>query len=114
MRSGPVPTTGTRQDTHRGQEDETLNVPRGIQQELEKRDDLILALEMLTVDQACRLLALEAVMRELVPAKKKFNAKKIDAYIESAADRFRQHFEGESVDGFTDRAKRIAAELTGT
>lgn len=90
-----------------------MNVPRNIQEELEKRDDLILALEMLTVDQACRLLALEAIVRELTPAKKKFDKKKIEAHIESAADRFRQHFEGESVEGFTDRAKRIAGELTG-
>ena len=88
-----------------------MNIPRDIQRELDRRDELILALEMLTVDQACRLLAVEAVLRELVPPRKKPSRARIEAYIAGAGDRFRQRFEGESVMGFTDRAKRIAAEL---
>ena len=90
-----------------------MTIPRNIQQELDKRDELILALELLVVDQACRLLAVEAVLRELVPPKRKPAAEKIEGHIEDAAERFRQRFEGESVAGFTDRARRIAADLVG-
>lgn len=90
------------------------NVPSSVQREFDKRDETILALEMLTVDQACRLLALEAVLRELLPARKKPSAARIDAHIATAAARFRDRFEGASVAGFTDRAKRIAAELVGS
>ena len=90
-----------------------MPIPRNIQEELEKRDELILALEMMVVDQACRLLAAEAVLRELVPPKRRPSQEKIEAHIVEAAERFRQRLEGESVAGFTDRAKRIAAELVG-
>ena len=90
-----------------------MPIPRNIQEELEKRDELILALELMVVDQACRLLAAEAVLRELVPPKRKPSQEKIDAHIAEAAERFRQRFEGESVAGFTDRAKHIAADLVG-
>lgn len=90
-----------------------MSIPRNIQEELEKRDELILALELLVVDQACRLLAAEAVLRELVPPERKPAAARVEAHIEEAAECFRQRFEGESVAGFTDRAKRIAADLVG-
>lgn len=90
------------------------NVPPNVQRELDRRDETILALEMLTVDQACRMLALEAVLRALLPQRKKLSAEKIDAHIAAAAARFRDRFEGASVAGFTDRAKRIAAELVGS
>ncbi len=90
-----------------------MTIPRTIQEELEKRDELILALELLVVDQACRLLATEAVLRALVPPRRKPATAEIEAHIEEAAERFRQRFEGESVAGFTDRAKRIAADLVG-
>ena len=90
-----------------------MTIPRNVQEELEKRDELILALELLVVDQACRLLAAEAVLRALVPPRRKPARAKIEAHIEEAAERFRQRFEGESVAGFTDRAKRIAADLVG-
>ena len=79
-----------------------MTIPRNIQEELEKRDELILALELLVVDQACRLLAAEAVLRELVPPKRKPSQEKIEAHIGEAAERFRQRFEGESIAGFTD------------
>ena len=88
-----------------------MPIPRDIQQELDKRDELILALELLVVDQACRLLAVEAVLRALVPPTGKPDEEKIEAYVAAAAMRFRQRFEGESVAGFTERARRIAAEL---
>ena len=39
-------------------ENKAMSIPKNIEAELEKRDELILALEMLMVDQACRLLAL--------------------------------------------------------
>ena len=90
------------------------NVPPNVQREFDKRDETILVLEMLTVDQACRLLALEAVLRALLPARKKPSTARIDAYIAAAAARFQDRFEGDSIAGFTDRAKRIAAELVGS
>ena len=90
-----------------------MTFPRNIQEEFEKRDELILALELLVVDQACRLLAAEAVLRELVPPGEAPAPEKIEAHIANAAERFRQRFEGESIAGFTDRAKRIAADLVG-
>ncbi|HJN60825.1 MAG TPA: hypothetical protein QF630_07260 [Alphaproteobacteria bacterium] len=46
-----------------------MSIARNIQAELEKRDELILALELLMVDQACRLLALEAVVVNIAVAK---------------------------------------------
>ena len=78
-----------------------MPIPRNIQEELEKRDELILALELLVVDQACRLLAAEAVLRELIPPQRKPSQEKIEAHIAEASERFRQRFEGESVAGFT-------------
>ena len=58
-----------------------MTIPRNIQAELEKRDELILALELLVVDQACRLLAVEAVLRELVPPGEAPAPEKIEAHI---------------------------------
>ena len=43
-----------------------MPISRELQTELEKRDELILALEMLAVDQASRLLAIEAIVVNLV------------------------------------------------
>ncbi len=88
-----------------------MTIPRSVQQELEQRDEMILALEMLTVDQACRLLALEAVLRASLSPENPPDAARIEAHIVSAVERFRQHFEGESMTGFTDRARRMAAEF---
>ena len=61
-----------------------MTIPRNIQAELEKRDELILALELLVVDQACRLLAAEAVLRELVPPGEAPAPEKIEAHIANA------------------------------
>ena len=87
-----------------------MAVPNNMQQELEKRDELILALEMLTVDQASRLLALEALVVNMAAAKK-VKAADIKAHITKQSKRFHQHFEGDSLKGFTERAERIAKQL---
>jgi len=87
-----------------------MAVPQSIKEELEKRGELILALEMLTVDQACRLLALEAMVAN-IPAAKKAKAADVNAYIAEQSKRYRKHFEGQSLSGFTARAERIAGEL---
>jgi len=86
-----------------------VNDSKAIQKELEKRDDLILALEMLTVDQACRLLALESVVTSMVGIK---SVKPIDvrAQIKERSKRFKNHFEGKSITGFVERAQRIGEE----
>ncbi|MBT3171849.1 MAG: hypothetical protein HOM52_06215 [Rhodospirillaceae bacterium] len=87
-----------------------MAVPQSVKEELEKRGELILALEMLTVDQACRLLALEAVVAN-IPAAKKAKTTDVKAYIAAQSKRYRKHFEGQSLSGFTERAERIAGEL---
>ena len=88
-----------------------MGVPKNMREELDKRDALILALEMLTVDQACRQLALEAVVVNMA-AVTKVKAAGVKAHIARQSKRFHQHFEGESLSGFTERAERIAKELT--
>lgn len=88
-----------------------MAVPKSIQEELEKRGELILALEMLTVDQACRLLALEAVVAN-IPAARKAKAADVKAYIAEQSQRYSKHFAGQSLSGFAERAERIAGELS--
>ena len=88
-----------------------MAVPQGLKKELEKRGELILALEMLTVDQACRLLALEAIVAS-IPAAKKVKAADVEAHIAEQSKRYRRHFEGESLAGFSARVERMAAELS--
>jgi hypothetical protein len=94
-------------------EQEPMSIPNNIQAELEKRDELILALEMLTVDQACRLLALEAVVINMADAG---NVKPagIKARIARETKRFQQHFEGDGLSGFIARAERIAGEIASS
>ncbi len=88
-----------------------MSIPRNVQEELERRDDIILALEMLMVDQACRLLALEAVVVNMEEAQ---NVKTTDvkARIAQESKRFHKHFEGEGMSGFVERSQRIAKELS--
>lgn len=90
-----------------------MSIPRNMQAELERRDELILALELLMVDQACRLLALEAVVVNMAEAGK-VKAADVKARIAQESKRFQQHFEGEGLSGFTQRAQRIAKELSGS
>jgi hypothetical protein len=87
-----------------------MTIPRNVREELDKRDELILALEMLAVDQACRLLALEAVVVNMAQAGA-IKTTDVKARITQEAKRFHQHFEGEGLSGFVERAHRIAAEL---
>ncbi len=88
-----------------------MGIPQNIKGELEKRDELILALEMLMVDQACRLLALEAVVVNMA-ATGMVKPGDVKARIAQESKRFQQHFEGESMTGFVERAQRIAKELS--
>ena len=88
-----------------------MAVPQSIKEELERRGELILALEMLTVDQACRLLALEAIVAS-IPAAKKVKSADVKAHIAEQSKRYRRHFEGQSLGGFTERAERMAKELS--
>jgi|TARA_B100000315_G_C14387406_1_gene500306 uncharacterized protein YukE len=88
-----------------------MGISRDLQAELEKRDDLILALEMLMVDQACRLLALEAVVVNMAGTDK-VKAADVKARIAQESKRFHRHFEGESLSGFIDRSQRIAKQLS--
>jgi hypothetical protein len=86
----------------------TGDLPRDLRDELAKRDELILALEMLVVDQASRLLALEAVVAGL-PAVGDVRLDAAKTRIAAGAERFRERFE--SIGGFTERAQRIAEEI---
>ena len=83
---------------------------RRLQMELEKRDDTILALEMLVVDQASRLLALESLVLEAM-AGRDVSAAAVRQRVAEAAERFRASFE--RIEGFAERSQRIAAELIG-
>ena len=89
-----------------------MSIPRNMQEELEKRDEIILALEMLMVDQACRLLALEAVVVNMAEAKN-VKAADVKSRIAQESKRFHQHFEGEGMSGFIERAQRIAKDMSG-
>lgn len=88
-----------------------MSIPRNMQEELKKRDEIILAMEMLMVDQACRLLALEAIVVNMADAR---NVKLADvkARVTQESKRFHQHFEGEGMSGFIERAQRIATDLS--
>ena len=88
-----------------------MSIPKNIEAELEKRDELILALEMLMVDQACRLLALEAVVVNMAESGN-VKAADVKARIAQESKRFQQHFEGEGLSGFVARAQRIAKQLS--
>ena len=90
-----------------------MSIPQNIKGELEKRDELILALEMLMVDQVCRLLALEAVVVNMAEAGN-VKAGDVKARIAQESKRFQQHFEGEGMTGFVERAQRIAKQLSSS
>lgn len=81
---------------------------RALRQELEKRDDMILALELLVVDQASRLLALESLVLEAL-AEDQPDLKAVEARVAGAAERFRANFE--AIEGFAERTQRIAREM---
>ena len=87
-----------------------MEISRALQAELQKRDDTILALEMLTVDQACRLLALESILVSL-PETRNVALESVKARIRQEAKRFQDHFEGSGLTGFVDRAVRTAEAL---
>ena len=92
-----------------------MPVPREFQTELEKRDEMILALEMLAVDQASRLLAIEAIVVNFVGEGLNLVGERLTIgdsvkdWIERESGRYRARFE--SISGFTERAQRIANDL---
>ena len=90
-----------------------MSIPKNMQAELDKRDELILALELLMVDQACRLLALEAVVVSMAGSGS-VKAADVKARITQESKRFHQHFEGEGLSGFIERAQRIAKQLSAS
>lgn len=87
-----------------------MEMSRSLQAELHKRDETMLAMEMLIVDQACRLLALESVVLHL-PAAGDVPLSEVKERISREAARFQEHFEGSGLSGFIDRAQRIAEKL---
>jgi hypothetical protein len=84
------------------------SLPRAFQKLLEERDERILALELLLVDQASRLLAVEAILSNL-PALADLSAASINAKIDHDGKRFLSHFE--SITGFLERAKNLSGQL---
>lgn len=83
---------------------------RALREELERRDDMILALELLVVDQASRLLALESLVLEAM-AEDEIDLLAVQARVAESAERFRASFE--AIEGFAERAQRIAGEMLG-
>lgn len=82
--------------------------PRTPRKELEERDERILALELLLVDQASRLLAVEAILANM-PHVAEISTAAVAERIEGEGKRFLTHFE--SVTGFVERARIIAGQL---
>jgi hypothetical protein len=83
-------------------------LPRRIKEELDRRDDTLLALELLVVDQASRLLALESLVLKAL-AREEIDLAAVALRVREAAERFRSSFE--RIEGFAERAQRIAGEL---
>jgi len=81
---------------------------RALKKQLEQRDERILALELLLVDQASRLLAVEAILANM-PGVANISAAAVDERIDGEGKRFLTHFE--SVAGFVERARTIARQL---
>lgn len=90
--------------------DETPIVNRALREELEKRDERILALELLLVDQASRLLAVEAVIANTHEISH-VSVDAVNRTIVSEGPRFLAHFE--SISGFVERAQGLAGRLLG-
>ena len=87
-----------------------MEISRSMQAELQKRDETLLAMEMLIVDQACRLLALESILLQL-PGAKAVSREAVKDRIRREAARFQDHFEGTGMSGFIERAQRIAETM---
>lgn len=87
-----------------------MELSRSMQAELQKRDETLLAMEMLIVDQACRLLAVESILLQL-PGVKAVSLEAVMGRIRREAVRFQEHFEGSGVSGFVERAQRIAETM---
>ena len=87
-----------------------MEIAQSVQKELAKRDEIILALEMLVVDQASRLLALEAVMSNLQQVQN-ISFRNVNDYIEEESSRYKKYMQGEGLSGFIERANRVACEF---
>jgi len=87
-----------------------MEIAQSVQKELAKRDEIILALEMLVVDQASRLLALEAVMSNLQQVQN-ISFRNVNDYIEEESSRYKKYMQGEGLSGFIERANRVANDF---
>ena len=87
-----------------------MEIAQSVQKELAKRDEIILALEMLIVDQASRLLALEAVMSNLQQVQN-ISFRNVNDYIEEESSRYKKYMQGEGLSGFIERANRVANDF---
>ena len=87
-----------------------MEIAQSVQKELAKRDEIILALEMLVVDQASRLLALEAVMSNLQQVQN-ISFRNVNDYIEEESSRYKKYMQGEGLSDFIERANRVANDF---
>ena len=85
-------------------------IAKNIQDELATRDEIILALEMLTVDQASRLLALEGILDQIIKDSK-FDTNEVHRVIAERSGRFKKHLEGGGLKGFVERAQGVASDI---
>jgi hypothetical protein len=81
---------------------------KSLREELESRDERILALELLLVDQASRLLAVEAIVAN-TPEIADVSLDAVSRTIASEGPRFSVHFE--SIAGFVERAQGLASSV---
>tara|TARA_Y100001970_G_scaffold165119_1_gene201769 strand:+ start:39546 stop:39821 length:276 start_codon:yes stop_codon:yes gene_type:complete len=89
-----------------------MEIERAIQEEFAKRDEVILALEMLLVDQASRLLALESIVLNMTNIND-VSIGDVRAQINKESQRFSSYLEGEGLNGFIRRATNTAEIFLG-
>tara|TARA_B100001142_G_C13924301_1_gene496682 strand:+ start:239 stop:526 length:288 start_codon:yes stop_codon:yes gene_type:complete len=90
-----------------------MEIARAVQEELAKRDEIILALEMLVVDQASRLLALESIVVNMESASE-VSIDNVKERISGESSRFKAYLQGDGLSGFLQRAHGVAEKLIGT
>jgi hypothetical protein len=83
-------------------------LPLTLTKQLEQRDERILALELLLVDQASRLLAVEAILANMTEVAH-VSPTSVHERVSSEGKRFLNHFD--SITGFVERARTVAGQL---
>lgn len=81
-----------------------------LEAKLETQSELLMALEMLTVEQTCRMLALESIVVHLMDGKA-MDIEAIKRHIADQAPRYQKNFEGSGLSGFIERAQGFAKEF---